>query len=87
MDLVSLIIFLVVGLIAGWLADLAVKGVGFGLLGDLIIGIVGAFIGGYIFGAFNIGGGGIFWSIVSAFVGAVVLLLVIKLIRIGTSSK
>lgn len=80
-DFVSLIIFLIVGLIAGWLADVAVKDVSFGLLGHLIIGVIGAFIGGFLFGLIGIGSGGIVWAIISAFVGAVVLLLIIKLIR------
>ncbi len=80
-ELTNLLVFLVVGLIAGWLADIAVKGVGFGLLGDLIIGVVGAFIGGFVFGALGIGSGGILWAILSAFIGAVILLLLIRLIR------
>lgn len=80
-ELVSLIVFLVIGLIAGWLADIVVKDVSFGLVGDLVVGVVGALIGGILFGFLGIGGGGWVWSILAAFVGAVVLLLIIKLVR------
>ena len=70
----SLIIVLIVGLIAGWLASILV-GSGFGLIGNLIVGIIGAFIGNWLFGVLHIPGIGNFWvnAIVSATVGAVVL--------------
>ena len=76
--------WIVVGLIAGFLAGVVVKGGGFGLLGDIIVGVVGGLLGGWISVQFlHIGGmtGINLTSIVIAFVGAVILLLVIRLIR------
>lgn len=82
MDLTALLIFLAIGAVAGWLAGLLIKGGGFGLLFNIIIGIVGALIGGYLFGLLGISvGGGIIGSIVTATAGAAVLLFVAKLIR------
>ena len=81
-DLISIILFLLIGLSAGWLADVLVKGVGFGLLGDMIVGIVGALIGGLVFGLLNISIGGSFVGpLIAAFIGAVILLLIIKMVR------
>lgn len=82
MDILTL---LIVGLVAGLLASLAVGGVGFGILGDIVIGIVGAFVGSWLFGALSIrvpfsGLGG---TIFVAFIGAVVLLLLLRVIRRG----
>ncbi|MGV3654408.1 MAG: GlsB/YeaQ/YmgE family stress response membrane protein [Noviherbaspirillum sp.] len=77
----SLLWFLLIGLIAGWLAS-AVVGGGFGILGDIVVGIVGAFIGGYLFQTLGISaGGGMLGSIIVATVGAIVLLLLLRLIR------
>ena len=82
MDLLTLII---VGLVAGLLASLAVGGVGYGILGDIVIGIVGAFFGSWLFGVLRIqvpisGLGG---TIFVAFIGAVVLLLLLRAVRKG----
>jgi len=78
----TLLIWLVVGGVAGWLAGLLVKGYGFGLIGNIVVGIVGAFIGGWLFSYFGIAiGAGIVPAIVAATVGAVVLLLLLGLIR------
>ncbi len=84
MTLETLLVWIVIGLIAGWLAS-AVVGGGYGLLGDIIIGVVGAFLGGLIFRALHVtspltGRGG---RILVAFVGAVVLLLILRLIQGG----
>ena len=68
--------FLFVGAIAGWLAGLIVKGRGFGLLGDIGVGIIGAFIGGFFFRSY-----GTFSAILVALFGAVLFLVVVKLIR------
>lgn len=82
MSLETLLIWLFIGAVAGWLAGVIVKGFGFGLVGNIVVGIVGAFIGGWLFGALGIGAGyGIISAILGATVGAVVLLLVIKLLR------
>jgi len=82
MSLETLLIWLLIGAIAGWLAGVIVKGFGFGLVGNIVVGILGAFIGGWLFGALGVGAGyGIVSAILGATVGAVVLLLVIKLLR------
>ena len=81
MDITSIVIFLVVGAIAGWLAGVVMKGGGFGLVGDIVVGIVGAVIGGWLFGLFGITAGGLVGAIITAFVGACVLLFVIRLIK------
>jgi uncharacterized membrane protein YeaQ/YmgE (transglycosylase-associated protein family) len=82
MSVETLLIWLFIGAVAGWLAGVIVKGFGFGLVGNIVVGIVGAFIGGWLFGALGIGAGyGIISAILGATVGAVVLLLVIKLVR------
>jgi uncharacterized membrane protein YeaQ/YmgE (transglycosylase-associated protein family) len=82
MDIQSIIIWLVVGAIAGWLAGLVVKGGGFGLVGDIIVGIIGAVIAGWLLpqlGIIIIGG--VVAAIIDAFIGAVILLLIVKLIK------
>jgi len=82
MGIESIIVFLIVGAIAGWLAGLIVKGVGFGLLGNIVVGIVGAFIAGLLFPALGFAiGGGILAAIINATIGAVVLLVIIGLVR------
>jgi uncharacterized membrane protein YeaQ/YmgE (transglycosylase-associated protein family) len=82
MTLETLLLWAVIGLIAGWLASLVVGG-GYGLVGDIIIGVVGAFIGGWLFAQLHIRGpfGGLPGRIFVAFVGAVVLLLVLRAFR------
>lgn len=78
----SLIIFLIVGAIAGWLAGLLVKGFGFGLLGNIVVGIVGAFVAGLLFPRLGISlGNGILDAIVYATIGAVILLFIIRLVK------
>ena len=82
MTLEMILIWLLIGAIAGWLAGMIVKGGGFGLPGDIIVGIVGAFIGGWLFAQLGVFvGAGIVGAIVAATVGAVVLLLLIKVLR------
>ncbi len=85
----SIIIILLVGLIAGWLAAKIVQGAGLGIIGDIIVGIIGACIGRWLFIHFrilnqlniHIGGGAFVRDIITATIGAVVLLLLIRLIR------
>ncbi len=78
----GIIIWLIVGAIAGWLAGLVVKGGGFGLIGDIIVGIVGALIAGWLLPRIGLFiGGGFIGDIINAFIGAVILLLIIKLVR------
>ena len=81
MDLLGLILFLVIGLVAGWLADRIMKGGGFGLVGDLVVGVIGALLGGWLFGLLHISLGGILGSLVTALVGAIVLLYLLRLIK------
>mgnify|MGYP001820692881 CR=1 FL=1 len=82
MGIESLIVFLIVGAVAGWLAGLIVKGYGFGILGNIVVGIVGAFIAGLIFPAVGLAmGGGILAAIVHATIGAVILLVIIRLVK------
>ncbi|HEX3810401.1 MAG TPA: GlsB/YeaQ/YmgE family stress response membrane protein [Rhizomicrobium sp.] len=82
MTLESLLIFLLIGAVAGWLAGQIMKGGGFGLIGDIIVGIIGAFIGGWLFGVLGVGiGGGIIGEIIAATVGAIILILIIRLIK------
>ncbi len=81
------IVWIVVGGIAGWLASLLVEGTGLGLLWDVVVGIVGGLIGGLILGAFGLGGAGIVWTFVTAFVGAVILLFIVKLITGGRAGS
>jgi uncharacterized membrane protein YeaQ/YmgE (transglycosylase-associated protein family) len=80
----SLLVILFVGLIAGWLAGQIVQGTGFGFVGDLIIGILGAFIGSWLLPQLGIHlGSGLISAIVNATIGAVLLLLIVRLVRGG----
>ena len=82
MDVQGIIIWIIVGAIAGWLAGMVVKGGGFGLIGDIIVGIVGAIIAGWLLPQLGIViGSGIIAAIIDAFIGAVILLIIIKLIK------
>jgi len=73
--------FLLVGLIAGWLAGKVMKGRGYGLVGDLVIGVIGAIVGGFLFGLLGISAGGLLGAIITAFVGAVVFIYLLRLLR------
>ena len=78
----SLLIWLLIGAVAGWLAGTIVKGSGFGLVGNIVVGIIGSLIGGWLFDYFAIAtGGGIFGAIIGATVGAVALLFLMTLVR------
>ena len=78
----SIIVWLIVGAIAGWLAGMVVKGGGFGLIGDIIVGIIGAVIAGWLLPYLNINiGGGIIAAIIDAFIGAVILLIILRLVK------
>jgi uncharacterized membrane protein YeaQ/YmgE (transglycosylase-associated protein family) len=73
--------FLVIGVIAGWLAGMIMKGRGFGLVGNMIVGVLGAVIGGWVFGAIGLVAYGTLGSLIMALIGAVVLLGLISLIK------
>jgi uncharacterized membrane protein YeaQ/YmgE (transglycosylase-associated protein family) len=84
----SLLIVILVGVIAGWLAGQLVQGAGFGLIGDLLIGIVGALIGSWLLPRLGIHlGTGLIREIISATIGAIVLLILIRLVRGGTAYR
>ena len=82
MTLEAILLWAFIGLIAGWLAS-AVVGGGYGVIGDIVVGIVGAFLGGFIFRALNISSplAGIAGTIFVAFIGAIALLLLLRLIH------
>ena len=82
MDVQALIIWLIVGAIAGWLAGMVVKGSGYGLIGDMIVGIVGGFIAGWLLPQLGIViGAGFIAAIIDAFIGAVILLIALRLVK------
>ena len=82
MGIESLLVFIIVGAIAGWLAGLIVKGYGFGLIGTIVVGIIGALIAGWLLPRIGLViGGGIVANIINAVIGAVILLLIIRLIK------
>ena len=74
--------FLIVGLIAGWLAGQVMKGGGYGVIGDMIVGVIGALLGGWLFGQLGISaGGGLIGAIIVAFIGAVILIFLLRVIK------
>ena len=77
----ELIWFLLIGLIAGWLAGQVMKGGGYGVIGDMIVGVIGALVGGWLFGMLGISAGGLIGSLITAFVGAVILIFLLRMIR------
>ncbi len=84
----SLLVIIVVGVVAGWLAGKIVRGAGFGLIGDLIVGIIGAFIGDWLLPRLGIHlGTGIISAIINALIGAVILLFLIRLVSGGIGGK
>lgn len=82
MNIESLLIFVLIGAIAGWLAGQIMKGFGFGIIGNIIVGVVGAFIAGIVLPAVGVSiGSGIIGSIIHATIGAILLLFVIGIIK------
>lgn len=82
MGIESLLVLLLVGAIAGWLAGQIMKGYGFGLIGNIVVGVVGAFIAGLVFPAIGVSiGSGIIAAIIHATIGAIILLFLIGLIK------
>jgi uncharacterized membrane protein YeaQ/YmgE (transglycosylase-associated protein family) len=74
--------FILIGLLAGWLAGQVMKGGGYGVIGDIIVGILGALLGGWLFGVLGIGaGGGLIGSLIVAFIGACILIFLLRIIR------
>jgi uncharacterized membrane protein YeaQ/YmgE (transglycosylase-associated protein family) len=79
----NLLLFLVIGIVAGFLAGKIMKGAGFGLVGDLIVGVIGSFIGVWVFGLLGISSGGILGLLIASVVGALLLLYIIRLAKKG----
>ena len=77
----NLLIFLIIGALAGWLAGVVMKGRGFGVVINMVVGVIGAFFGGWLFPRLGISFGGDFGLFITAFLGAVVLLAIIGLIK------
>jgi uncharacterized membrane protein YeaQ/YmgE (transglycosylase-associated protein family) len=78
----NIVWFVLIGLVAGWLAGQLMRGGGFGVVGDIVVGIIGALIGGVLFSSLGVSaGGGLFGAIVVATLGAVVLIFLLRLIR------
>lgn len=73
--------FLLIGLAAGWLAGRIMKGGGFGLIGDLIVGVIGSIIGGVVFGVLQLEAGGKIGSLITATVGAMVLIALLRFLK------
>ncbi len=78
MDIIVAIVF---GLIAGWLAGIIMKGSGYGIIGDIILGLLGSVVGNWIFGFLGITSYGTLWTIIVAVVGAVALIYIVRFIR------
>jgi uncharacterized membrane protein YeaQ/YmgE (transglycosylase-associated protein family) len=84
MDIMAVIVTLLIGAVAGWLAGVVVEGGGFGLLGNILVGIAGAFIAALLFPRLGLGltlGGGLVGAILTSALGAIVLLLIVNLLR------
>lgn len=81
-EIQNILIFLLIGGVAGWLAGLVIKGFGFGLVGNIVVGILGAVIAGFLFPALGVSlGSGIVAAILHATIGAVILLLVLRVVK------
>ncbi|MDG2150204.1 MAG: GlsB/YeaQ/YmgE family stress response membrane protein [Planctomycetota bacterium] len=81
MELGDLILFLIIGAIAGWLSGLLTKGSGFGLIGNIIVGVLGSFIGSLVFGLLGLSENNVIGSILVSTVGAVLLLIVVHTLK------
>jgi len=77
----GILIWIAIGAVAGWLGSTLLKGGGMGLIGNILAGIAGSFVGGWLFSMLGIGGGGLIWTIIAATVGAMIVLFVISLIK------
>lgn len=81
MNIVSIILFLLIGAVAGWLAGKLMKGGGFGLIVNIIVGVIGGFLGGWLMSLAGIQKAGLLWELIVSVIGAVVLLFVISLFK------
>jgi uncharacterized membrane protein YeaQ/YmgE (transglycosylase-associated protein family) len=81
--LLTILFWIVVGLIAGWLASLVMGRGGYGIIGDIVVGLIGAVIGGFLFSLLGLGASGLIGSIIVAFVGAIILILIVRALTGG----
>ena len=81
METNSLILTLIIGALAGWLAGKVMKGKGFGIIGNIIVGIIGAVLGGFLFGLLGVSVGGMVGSLVTATIGAIILLYIVSFFK------
>src|SRR5215472_4588661 len=79
----GLLWWLIVGLIAGFLASVVMRGGGYGIVGDIVVGIIGAFIGGFLASLLGIGAGGLIGTIIIAFIGACILIAILRAVSGG----
>ncbi len=77
----EIIWFILIGLVAGWLAGQITKGSGFGIIGDIVLGVLGAVIGGLLFNVLQLPWGGLVGRLIVATIGAVLLIFIVRLIR------
>lgn len=77
----GIVAWIIVGLVAGWAAGKVMKGGGYGVFADLLLGIVGGIVGGWVVGLLGFGGGGLIWSILVAILGAVILIWITRLVK------
>lgn len=77
----SFVWFILIGIAAGWLAGQIMKGAGYGLVGDLVVGVIGAVLGGFLFGLFGLASVGLLGSLITATVGAIVLIAILRAIK------
>ena len=77
----GIIWFILIGMVAGWLAGQIMKGSGFGVIGDIVVGILGAILGGLLFNALQLPWGGLVGSLIVATIGAILLIFILRLIR------
>jgi len=73
--------FIIVGLIGGWLAGIIMKGGGYGVVGDIVVGVLGALIGGFVFRSMGLAAGGLLGAIIVATIGAIILIFLLRLIK------
>ena len=81
MDIVGIILFLLIGAVAGWLAGKLMQGGGFGLIVNIIIGVIGGFLGGWLMSLAHIQKAGLLWELIVAVIGACVLLFIVSLFK------
>ncbi|HZO71276.1 MAG TPA: GlsB/YeaQ/YmgE family stress response membrane protein [Ktedonobacteraceae bacterium] len=86
-SLTAILWWLLVGLVAGFLASVVMRGGGYGIVGDIIVGIVGAFIGGFLASLLGLGASGLIGTIIIAFIGACILIAILRVVSRGTATR